>query len=64
MDDDHRAPPGDRIHVLLHGHPFDDVAVLDFTAHLGDNRNGIGIPVGEDGARLDLLPFFDQQLAP
>src|SRR5690606_26232785 len=44
---------------LLHGDALDDIAELHDAADLGEDRVGVRIPLGKDGARLDLLALFD-----
>ena len=50
-----RGQAGDLVDLLLHGHAFDDVAELHRAGDLGEDRDGVGVPLGEQVAGLDLL---------
>src|SRR5690606_37616077 len=52
---------GDFVDGDLHGHALDDVAVLDGTANLDDNRDRVGIPLRQQRAAGDVLTLFDHQ---
>ena len=54
-----RREAGHLVELLFHGHRLDDVAVLHDAVDLGEDRNGVGVPLGEHRAALDLLALFD-----
>src|SRR4030095_4149035 len=56
--DDHLArEAGDLVELLDHRDAFDDVAELRDAADLGEDDVREGVPLGQEGARLDLLPL-------
>ena len=61
VDHHQRGQAGDFVHLLGHGQAFFDVLELHLTGELGDDRTGQRVPVGQDGAGLDLLVGLDGQ---
>src|SRR5882672_6141973 len=57
LDDDVGARAGSFVDPLLHGLAFDNIAVLNGAADLGDDRSRVRIPFRDKLARLDLVAF-------
>ena len=64
FDDDLGGKSGDLIQLLLHGHPFDDVPEFDPPGGLGQDGNGVGVPLGDQVPALDGLAVFHLDLGP
>ena len=50
---------GDLVELLFHRDAFDDVAVLHDAGDLGEHRDRVRIPLGEDRALGDAVAFLD-----
>src|SRR5690606_29486957 len=50
---------GQLVHLTADGDAFLHADEGDDTLHLGDDRVGMRVPLGHDGARLDLVAFLN-----
>ena len=55
VDDDEAREARDLVHLLVHRHALDDVLEADLAGLLGEDREGVGVPLDERLALLDLL---------
>src|SRR5690606_13305671 len=53
LDDHAPRQTGDLVELLLHGDAVDDVAVADHAGDVGKDRDGVGVPLGEERLLLD-----------
>ncbi len=52
---------GDFIDLFLHGGAFSDVTIVDHATDFGDNRHGVGVPLGQDVTAFDFATFLASQ---
>src|SRR5438094_833419 len=62
VDDDLGGETGPLVDLLLHGDALDDVAELHHATRLGDDRDGVGVPLGDHLGRFHLGPVALLQL--
>ena len=61
VDDDEAREAGDLVDFLVHRDAFEDVLEADLARLLGEDREGVRIPLDQHLALLDLLPVLHLQ---